>query len=240
MQQYRLKLFSRSLFSGVDFVLTEYILRIYLRKFFMSDTSMVLRVDHQLKHDFEWACEQTDKTASQALRSYMRKFIDEVMAKKASKMVIETSNSDGAQFVYNKNDPEEVLAIKKKIFLCREFEKFHPSVPLEDYVVRERLKQKAYSTLHNQDLSASVRADAAVDLIKAHFMASARGSINPDRPTSIKLHPGFDEYAKHYIRTVELVQSFPKDVYDELARRYPLDGPSRMKDSTSTSWPIGL
>lgn len=202
----------------------------------MAETSMVLRVDQQLKADFEWACNHADTTASQALRRYMRKFVDEEMNKKAAVLVIEPSPAGGAQFVYNQNDAEEVLMIKRKLLLFQEFEKLHPTVPLMDYPEREKLKEKAWSVLHDQTLPTSDRANAAVDILKAHFMGSARGRINPEHPSSIKLHPGFDEYAKHYLRGVSLAKSFPDEVYEELLHRYPLKGPSLMNDSTS--WPV--
>jgi predicted transcriptional regulator len=201
----------------------------------MADANMIIRVDPELKQNFDWACSVADNTASQLLRKYMRDFVTMQMTKEASQVVIEESDADGAQFLYDKNDAAEVLNIKKKIFLCREFEKLHPEVPLADYNERERIKREAHGVVLNRDLSVAKRTDAAVGIIKAHYQRSAQSSLNPDSPSSINRHPGFSEYAKHYVKSVSLAKTFGDDVYDELVRRFPLDGPSRMGDTPS--WP---
>lgn len=201
----------------------------------MADANMIIRVDPELKQNFDWACSVADNTASQVLRKYMRDFITKMMEQEASQVVIEEPGDDGPQFLYNKDDAAEVLNVKKKIFLCREFEKLHPEVPLADYNERERMKRKANDVVHNRDLSVAKRTDAAVDIIKAHYQRSAQSSLNTDSPSTIKHHPGFAEYAKHYVKSVSLAKTFGDDVYDELVRRFPLDGPSRMGDTPS--WP---
>lgn len=201
----------------------------------MADANIIIRVDAELKQNFEWACSAADNTGSQVLRKFMRDFVTKRMAQEASKVVIEEPAVDGAQFLYNKDDPAEVLTIKKKIFLRREFEKLHPEVPLTDYNEREAIKREAYSVVHNEALPLTTRTDAAVSIIKAHFQRSAQGSLDTDSPSSINRHPGFPEYVKHYVKSVSLAKSFGDDVYDELVRRFPLDKPSRMGDTPS--WP---
>lgn len=202
----------------------------------MADANMIIRVDPELKQNFEWACGVADNTASQVLRKYMRDFIAKQMEQEASQVVIKVSDADGPQFLYDKTDAKEVLTIKKTIFLCHEFERLHPEVPLADYDDREKIKQDAYVVIHNKALPVTKRTDAAVDIIKAHYQRSAQSSLNPDSPISIKHHPGFVEYASHYVKSVSLAKTFGDDVYDELVQRFPLDGPSRMGDTPS--WPI--
>ncbi|PHV09320.1 hypothetical protein CSQ96_02200 [Janthinobacterium sp. BJB412] len=201
----------------------------------MADANMIIRVDPELKQDFDWACGMADNTASQVLRKCMRDFVTKLMEQKASQVVIDESDDNGPQFLYDKADTAEVLNIKKKIFLCREFEKLHPEVALADYNERERIKREAHGIVHNRDLTVTKRTDAAVDILKAHYQRSAQSSLSPDSPSSINRHPGFSEYAKHYVKSVSLAKTFGDDVYGELVRRFPLNGPSRMGDTPT--WP---
>lgn len=87
----------------------------------MADADLIIRVDPELKQDFDWACGVADSTASQVLRQYMCGFVSKLMAQEASQVVIEEPGAAGPQFLYNKEDAAEVLSIKKKIFLRRLF-----------------------------------------------------------------------------------------------------------------------
>lgn len=197
----------------------------------MAEASIVLRLDSDLKREFEWVCDQVDQTASQVLRACMRKFINETIENKANKIILDRSIEAHNGLFIDFENHEEVLSLKKKKFLCDEFERLNPGVKLLDYSQRENLKEEAYAILNDKNKSVSERADAAVKIVKSHFMRSVQSFINTDRISTVWKHPGFDVYAKHYISKLGF-SAFDTDVYEEMLRRFPLDGESQMGDSS--------
>jgi hypothetical protein len=202
----------------------------------MAGKQIPIKVDEKLKAQFEWACAHADTTTSQQIRKHMRDFVNEIFDKSASSIILDGSNPNTITGgMYNPRDENDILTVKRTIWLMRQFEALHPEVRLLPYDEREQIKAAANSRIADVSLAMEDRVAAYTDLMRAHFMRSAMDSLREDDPISYQNHPGFDEYARHYVRAADAnnmeVANIP--LFDALAKKYPLQGPSCITPGSS-------
>jgi hypothetical protein len=109
--------------------------------------------------------------------------------------------------------PERAIA-RRLIALRGLFERLHPEVPLWPHAERERLKREAWRVVHDRSLLLAQRIEGARDVMRAHFARSAWATMHAYSPLSFVLHPGFEEYSRHYLHSepAHVCESFGADV----------------------------
>ncbi|MCG8996630.1 hypothetical protein LH435_04775 [Laribacter hongkongensis] len=124
---------------------------------------------------------------------------------------------------YDPGNRADCLYVKRAIAQRQLFMTLHPGAPLINYPEREALKNKASVMVRNHDLPLPTRCEWAEQWIAAYFARSVTGSLSADDPLSFVCHPGFREYASHYLHAdpAETSLRYGAEVAGVLLARYP-------------------
>lgn len=117
---------------------------------------------------------------------------------------------------------EDRMRVRRTIALRQMFGRLHPSVPLWPYRAREYVKHLAWRVVHDPAASLERRLEAALRIVRAHFARSASATLRTEEPLSFVAHPGFDEYARHYLHAdpSDTIRRFGENVGKELMTRF--------------------
>lgn len=172
------------------------------------EKTLPFRLPEQLKRDLELTCAAEDRTAAQVLRQLVRGFIDDSFDKRCAHMSLRLEDPSSAVTRDLRtggsicpNEPEDVHTLKRIYFLLDAFERLHPEVAIMPYAEREDIKQRGRELQARGhaagDLAAQLEGYGQV--MRAHFARSAEASLDPASPYSYLDHPGYDEFARHYV-----------------------------------------
>ncbi len=181
-----------------------YIVAIYNTQ---MEKTLPFRLAERLKRDFEMTCAEDDQAASQVLRQLVRAYVDDQFDKRCATVTLRLAQGSGpvndlrTGALVSPDWPEDLKALKRKYHLLDAFERLHPEVAIMPYAEREEVKR------HGHELKARGRAagDLAAQvegyerIMRAHFARSAESSLDVSSPFSYLDHPGYDEFARHYV-----------------------------------------
>jgi hypothetical protein len=194
-----------------------------------------VKVDPSLKADFEWACALADTNSSRELRKHMRAFSKREQVKAFDSIKLTGKSPDPVTgYHYDRNTPEDVMAVKRLTWLMRQFESQSSLNHIMPYERREADKEDGYRTATNQSLSLDERARGYISIVRAHFYRSVMDTLDVNDPKSYQKHPGFDKYMAHYIVANPFFQGNPELPMFWMAA-YPLEGNLSMT-AGSTHW----
>ncbi|MDR5777706.1 MULTISPECIES: hypothetical protein [unclassified Caballeronia] len=144
-------------------------------------------------------------------------------------------------FHYAPERAADRVTVRRMIVMHQLFERLHPGVPLWPLAEREEIKHLAWRVVHNPDASFEQRLDAALRVMKTHYARSVRSTLRTHSPLSFAVHPGFDEYARHYIHSdpTDIVRRFGEKITQELLALYTRPDPVRIGPG-STYWRSGF
>lgn len=167
----------------------------------MKDKQVIpVKVDPSLKADFEWACAVANTNSSQELRKHMRKFSKREQAKVFDSIKLTGKSPDPLTgYHYDKNTPEDVMAVKRLTWLMKQFENLSSLNSIMPYEKREQYKENGYRIATDLTLTLKERACGYRDIVRAHYYRSVMDTLDVSDPKSYQKHPGFDEYMAHYI-----------------------------------------
>lgn len=204
----------------------------------MNIESILIKVDSNLKLDFEKAARAQDTTPTQALRHLMRRYVDEYVERQCARITL-TAKAEGGVLtdertgaMFSPDDADELATIKRTYRLLDEFAHLHPEVPLQKYDEREELKERGRAMLNASVASLEERVEGYELVMQAHFMRSAWDFLDPSRAFSYLEHPGYAEFARHYVAHDVAAGLVEGNLALELQRHHPApEGPVMVKGS---------
>ena len=193
-----------------------------------KEATITLRVATRLKRDFDLSCENADTNSSNALRRFMREFVSNEFDKKCKKIRLDEGlekssvHTDARTgMLFSPTEAEDVKAVKRTIALLDAFENRH-AVRIMKYSDREAAKAAGRQEACDPNMSLTQKVLGAEKVIQAHFSRSVMDSLNTDEPFSYLDHPGFEEYAQHYIASdYPSTAHYDRDVVEALHTKYP-------------------
>lgn len=199
--------------------------------------SILLKVDSQIKKQFELACAKDDITVAQALRQAMRRYVEDQVAKECARISLRVIPDDGGTMVdvrtgglFSATEQADVDNLKRQYRLMDAFERLHPEVPLLPYNEREKLKQEGHTQRHAATLPE--RAEGYEKILRAHYARSAMDWLDTTDPFSYLGHPGYVEFARHYVAHDLAQGRLEEDLAGEMQRRFgPPEGPVKVYGS---------
>jgi hypothetical protein len=164
----------------------------------------------------EWEADTTLESASAIVKAEVKRRV------KAVKLSHEEQDPYVDFGYVPSHRPDRIQAARR--FVQRQlFEKLHPGPHLLNYRQREAKKRAAWSIIGNAALPLPDRIESALQVIAMHFARSVWSALSDGDPLAFLRHPGFREYARHYLHADPdfWAERFRPDVAAVLLDLYP-------------------
>jgi hypothetical protein len=150
-----------------------------------------------------------------------------------------TAHDPVTGLVYDPADRADCRQVRTLNALYELFEARQPGISLLTHLPQEKCKEHGWALVLDSSLPLVARIGGAHAVIESHYARSASASLSCDDPLSFTWHPGYDEYAAHYLHASpeHWRESFGAAVFDALTVIYPAPLGAIRLAAGQTYWP---